>query len=228
MKRALSILSGAAAATSVAYLAHAVTSYFRYGRTSESKEDQRLIDHFLPEYKICERHSVRVDAPAEVTLAAARAISFYDSAIIRSILALRSIPSRLSGNTVAPLQKRPIMEEVVALGWRKLAEDSGRQVVMGAVTQPWEKEVVFHGLAPEAFVAFQEPGYAKICWTLEVERTGPSSSVFSTETRVRTTDPASREKFRCYWSFLSPGIIIIRREALRLIKKEAERRVRLR
>jgi len=41
-----------------------------------------------------------------------------------------------------------------------------------------------------------------------------------------TTDPAARAKFRRYWSFLSPGIIVIRWVSLRPLKAEAERRAR--
>jgi hypothetical protein len=49
--------------------------------------------------------------------------------------------------------------------------------------------------------------------------------VFSTETRVATTDAEARRKFRRYWSLLSPGIVMLRRESLRLVRREAERRV---
>lgn len=125
---------------------------------------------------------------------------------------------------MAPVERRPFFDEVIALGWRQLAETAGRQVVMGAVTQPWRQAVQFHGLPTDEFIAFREPGYAKIAWTIEVEPVGPSSSVFSTETRVATTDPISRERFRRYWAFLSPGILIIRYETLRLVRAEAERR----
>jgi len=38
------------------------------------------------------------------------------------------------------------------------------------------------------------------------------------------TDPVSRERFRRYWAFLSPGILIIRYEILRLVRAEAARR----
>jgi hypothetical protein len=38
-----------------------------------------------------------------------------------------------------------------------------------------------------------------------------------------TTGPVSRERFRRYWAFLSPGILMIRYEILRLVKAEAER-----
>jgi hypothetical protein len=130
----------------------------------------------------------------------------------------------LLGAPAARIERRPIFDEVLALGWRELAETPGRQVIMGTVTQPWRQEVQFRRLSPEEFVASREPGYAKIAWTIEVEPTGPTSSVFCTETRVLTTDPVSRERFRRYWAFLSPGILIIRYEILRLVRAEAERR----
>jgi len=41
---------------------------------------------------------------------------------------------------------------------------------------------------------------------------------------VMATDPAARRKFRRYWSIFSPGIVLIRRVALRLTKLDAERR----
>jgi hypothetical protein len=97
---------------------------------------------------------------------------------------------------------------------------------MGAVTQPWKADVQFRGLPPEEFATFHEPGYAKIGWTLAVDPDGPTGSVFRTETRVTTTDLDSRRRFRRYWSLVSPGILLIRREMLRLVRQEAERRMR--
>jgi hypothetical protein len=38
------------------------------------------------------------------------------------------------------------------------------------------------------------------------------------------TDAYARAKFRQYWSFLSPGIIVIRWASLHALKSEAERR----
>ncbi|PYR46798.1 MAG: hypothetical protein DMF89_20885, partial [Acidobacteria bacterium] len=52
-------------------------------------------------------------------------------------------------------------------------------------------------------------------------------SMFRTETRVATTDPTARAKFRRYWSFFSPGIILIRWMSLGPLKAEAERRARV-
>ena len=109
-------------------------------------------------------------------------------------------------------------------GWSVLAEVPGREVVMGAVTQPWEANVIFRGLPPSEFAAFNEPGYVKIAWTLRADPVSPNESIFLTETRTVTTDPSARARFRRYWSFLSPGVIVIRWMTLRAVKTAAERR----
>jgi hypothetical protein len=206
------------------YGAYVALTYVRFGQPSEEAERNSLLDQLMPDYEVSERHSVSVSAPAEITLSAAREISFQDSRIARTVFALRELPGRFRGVSPAPTKRRSVFDEVTALGWRELAHAPGRQIIMGAVTQPWKQEVEFRGLPVEEFARFREPGYAKIVWTLEVEPTGPSSSVFSTETRVIATDPVSRERFRRYWAFLSPGILIIRYEILRLVRTEAERR----
>ena len=95
---------------------------------------------------------------------------------------------------------------------------------MGAVTQPWEANVVFRPLPPNDFVAFNEPDYVKIVWTLRADAIDASASIFRTETRAVATDATARAKFRRYWSFLSPGIILIRWLTLKPLKADAERR----
>jgi len=95
---------------------------------------------------------------------------------------------------------------------------------MGAVTQPWNAKVIFRPLTPDEFVAFNEPGYVKIVWTLRADPVGPAGSIFRHETRVTTTDTAARAKFRRYWSCFSPGIKLIRWLLLPSVRTEAERR----
>ena len=95
---------------------------------------------------------------------------------------------------------------------------------MGAVTQPWKANVVFRSLPPHEFAAFHEPDYVKIGWTLRADPIGANTSIFRTETRAVATDSAARAKFRRYWSFLSPGIILIRWTSLKPLRADAERR----
>ena len=66
----------------------------------------------------------------------------------------------------------------------------------------------------------------KIAWTIRADTITDSEAIFRTETRAIATDPQARSKFRRYWSFLSPGIIIIRWALIGPVKKEAERRAR--
>ena len=84
----------------------------------------------------------------------------------------------------------------------------------------------FRALPPDEFAAFNAPGFAKIAWTIRAEPTGPETSRFYTETRVATTDAEARKRFRRYWTMVSPGVRLIRRESLRLVRADAERRHR--
>lgn len=207
------------------YAAYFVTSWIRYGRpksSTPSGESDSLLESFMPVYEVAECHEVPVTAPAEITFSAATELHLTQSAVVRSIFKTREL---ILGGTPKRLEPtRTLLAEMRALGWGVLAEIPGREVVVGAVTRPWEPNVVFRALSATEFVAFHEPDYVKIAWTLRADPTGPGRSVCRTETRVATTDSRSRVKFRLYWSLFSPGIILIRKMWLRLVKKEAERR----
>jgi hypothetical protein len=60
-------------------------------------------------------------------------------------------------------QKRAasLIDQVTSLGWKILVQESGREIVVGAVTQPWLADVVFRPLEPDEFTSFREPGYVK-------------------------------------------------------------------
>ena len=114
------------------------------------------------------------------------------------------------------------------MGWGVLAERPGREIVIGAVTKPWEADVRFIALPPERFAGFAEGGFVKIVWTLRADPIGPDRSIFRTETRAIATDHLARSNFRRYWALASPGIRLIRRLSLRPLKDDAERRARAR
>ena len=109
------------------------------------------------------------------------------------------------------------------MGWGELTVIPGREIVMGAVTQPWLANVVFRGVPADEYRAFREPDYVKIVWTIRTDPSGPAACVFRTETRVVATDDGARAKFRWYWARFSPGIVLIRRMLLGSIRREAAR-----
>ena len=221
--RAGQALAAGAAGAVLLGAGYVARTWLRYGRNGILLADpDPLLERFLPSPEVRELHRTVVGAPAEVTWEAARALDFRRSPVVRAIFRGRELLMRARP---VPGQPGTFLEQVQALGWRLLAEEPGQAVAFGAVTRPWEANVVFRGLSPEEFAGFREPDYARIAWAFRVEPAG-ERSVFSTETRVDTTDDAARRKFRRYWSLMSPGILLIRRESLRLVRREAERRGR--
>lgn len=223
-KRVRWIAGGTAGAAVVYVLGHVAATWYRYGRVAKRHQPASLLDRFLPEYEVVERHGTKVAAPAAATYAAAREIDLMHSALVRTLFRGREVFMHAErADTRDPL---PLVDEVLALGWGVLAQETGREIVFGAVTQPWKANVGFRSLPPDEFATFDEPGFAKIAWTIRVEPLGPTTSRFYTETRVATTDADARRRFRRYWMLASPGIRLIRRESLRLVRADAERRYR--
>jgi hypothetical protein len=219
----LAVGSGVAAA---AYAVYVGITWWRYGDAAAptAEEQDPLLDRFMPTYDIAERHNIRIAAPATVTLDAARHVHLQASPVMRTIIRAREV---ILGATPDDRQRPPgLLAEVQSLGWGVLAEVPGREVVVGAVTKPWEPDVKFRALPPDQFPSFNDAGYVKIAWTIRADPVNATESVFRTETRAIATDASARRKFRRYWSFLSPGIIIIRWAVLGPVKKEAERRAR--
>jgi hypothetical protein len=191
----------------------------------QTRQDRdALLDRYMPNYDFVERRCIRVSAPADVTLATAREMDLRQSRIVRAILRGREL---ILGSRPAPeMIPTGIIAQTTAIGWQVLAEVPGREIVMGAITQPWAADVVFRPVPPELFAAHSEPGYVKIAWTLRVDPLSPESSVFRTETRVVACDDAARARFQRYWRFFRPGIVLIRLVMLPIVKREAERRAR--
>jgi hypothetical protein len=176
----------------------------------------------MPVYDVVERHHVRVAAPAEITLAAARELDLFGHPVVRAIVKTREL--LLGAEPDTRPRPRGLLAEALALGWGVLADEPDREIVVGAVTRPWEPDVTFRAIEPAEFAAFNEPDYIKIAWTLRADPADGAASIFRTETRAVATDSAARVRFRRYWAFLSPGIIAIRWMALRALTADAERR----
>jgi hypothetical protein len=200
--------------------------WLRYGhvRPRSGTGQDRLLDRFMAACEVVDRQTVRVGAPADVTFAAAREIDLEESALIRAIFKGRALI--LGSRPDATERPRGLLAWARSLGWGVLAEVEGREIVLGAVTRPWRANVVFRALPAGEFAAFDEPDFVKIAWTLGVEPIGPGDSLACTETRVATTGPTARRKFRWYWALFSPGILAIRHLALQRVKADAERRAR--
>jgi hypothetical protein len=81
-------------------------------------------------------------------------------------------------------------------------------------------------VSPDEFAAFAEPGYVKVVTAWAAAPLGAQASRFTIRTRVTTTDATARRSFRRYWAGFSPGILLIQRMGLGLVKSRAERQAR--
>lgn len=211
----------------VGYLGLVAAAWWRFGARprTDALDHDGLLDRFVPAYDVVERHHIHVAAPADVTFAAARRQDLLHVPLVRAIIRAREIA--MGARPDISDQPRGLLAATLAMGWGVLAEVPDREVVVGAVTAPWEPNVTFHALAPASFAAFAEAGFVKIAWTLRADPAPDGGSVFRTETRAVATNATARARFRRYWAFVSPGIAAIRWLSLLPLKRDAERRARL-
>ena len=86
-----SVARGVAAGLGLAagtYATYVGVAWYRYGHPSRAatpEEQDELLDRFMPTYEVAERHHVRVVAPADVTLAAARDMDLQQSSVVRAM-----------------------------------------------------------------------------------------------------------------------------------------------
>jgi hypothetical protein len=205
-----------------AYLASVLASWARYGSTLSKGPNDSMLDRFMPNYEVALTHSTVVNAPAGLTFASIRTSDLERSPIVRALFGTREFFMRAKHEEEDAHREGLTINELVAIGWGVLAVEPGREIVLGTITKPWERNSRFRSVNPGEFAGFDEPGYAKITLAICVDEVSSERSEARTETRVQTTDPISRSKFRPYWALLSPGMVIIRRVMLRQVKNEAE------
>jgi hypothetical protein len=227
VRNALTWTAGALGVAAGTYAGYAAVTWLRYGHPAPATagDVDPLLDQFMPVYDVAERHHIDVAAPANITFLAACEQDLMAGPLVRAIFKAREVV--LGSEPDTGTHSRGLLAMTKSIGWGVLAEIPDREIVMGAVTQPWKANVVFHPLPPGQFLAFDDPEYVKIVWTLRADPIGAKASIFRTETRAVATNAAARAKFRRYWSFLSPGIILIRWASLAPLRAAAERCARL-
>jgi hypothetical protein len=179
------------------------------------------IDEFAPEYHFNEVHAARVHAPPDRVLRAIWAVTADEIRFFRILTWIRSphLPGRSPESILNVPRATPILEVALRSGFLLLAEEDGRELVVGAVVccRPRPRAAT-----PEEFRRLDRPGVAKAVMNFLVEDEGGGWTRVSTETRVFATDPAAARRFAAYWRTIYPGSALIRRMWLRAIRRRAE------
>jgi hypothetical protein len=111
---------------------------------------------------------------------------------------------------------RRILDTMVTIGFTVL-DRTPEELVVGAVARPWRT-----GRRPPAvrsaaaFVAYHEPGWAKIAFNFRA-----ADGRLTTETRVLLTDDRARRAFGRYWLVIRPFSGLIRRRWLAAVDRQA-------
>jgi hypothetical protein len=155
------------------------------------------LDEVMPRWQFVERHEIRIAAPPERIYAAIRNVTAGEIRFFQILTSVRCMGRCREKESIlhAPAAK-PILDVAVGSGFRMLADDAPRELVIGS------------RVAPGAFAVMN----------FHVDGAG----LVTTETRVFARTDAARRRFAIYWRFIRPGSGIIRRSWLEAIKRRAE------
>ena len=166
----------------------------------------------LPVAHFSERHSRRIDAPAEQVWQALEALCLDQLPLTRSLVAIRHLGGETPGTTGSLLTDGPV---------QMLETDPPWYAVGGAIARPWQlhpSRRPVHSLAE--FAAFAEPGWVKYLTDFSVQPEGAGVRL-TTVTRGCGTDRLARARFLPYWLLIRLGSGVIRREMLAAVDRAA-------
>jgi hypothetical protein len=171
-----------------------------------------LLSRFIPEPRLREVDHVDVGAPAERAYAAARHVDLGASPIARALFALRTRDAHPSLR----------IDDLTAAGpgFRILGDEPGVGFAVGAIGKVWRGDIPFIDVPPERYAAFDEPGYVKVAWEIRCEALPGDTTRIVVEVRATATDEATFRLFRRYFRLIGPFSRLIRRDALRRLRRD--------
>src|SRR4029453_9181899 len=123
-----------------------------------------VLDRLVPAFEAAERHSATIAASADQVWAALTQVTVGELRLFRLLMGLRVLPGRLLGRPRARFDAgESLLGGAVRFGFTILGEEVRRELVVGAIGQPWR--LVGRGMAVaggDDFVAFDQAGYAKM------------------------------------------------------------------
>lgn len=183
-----------------------------------------LIDSFAPTPDAVEIHSIVINASRATVYHELRTADLGQSVIIKSLLALRSIPGYIARPCALPQNRQITMQTLMDSGFGLLAEKPGEEIVLGITGRFWRPA---GNVSPFNRPDFDRPvraGFARGVWNFSVSEPTPGQTLLTTETRVICGDPASRRKFLAYWLVVRPFSGLIRLIMLKNVRRMVERR----
>jgi hypothetical protein len=178
------------------------------------------LDDVVPVTDHVTRQSRWINASPETVWTTLHEVTLSGLPLTVVLSAARFLPVLLSGKGFGHLHDRPFLDVMpVPL----LSSDPPESVVFGGALQAWR---LSGGEEPPSLDAaalrnFAEPGWVKAAMDFRLTPRGNGTEL-SSETRVLSTDDATRRRFAAYWVFVRPGSTAIRWEVLTAVQVKAE------
>jgi len=184
------------------------------------------LDTLMPRYQFYERHAIAVAADPLAVDRAIRAVTADEIRLYRALTAVRRLGRRGPESLLDAPSGVPMLELATRTGFHLLADERGREIVLGAalpVSAPAQQaaRAAVRGRGKRPYF-IDVDGYATAVMNFRVTADGRGGSVASTETRVFAPDAVTRRRFARYWRTIYPGSALIRRGWLAAIRRRAE------
>lgn len=191
-------------------------------RETRIAESRTQLDQFTPVYQFNEVHSIRVRAPKERVYRAIKEVTADEILLFRTLTWIRRLGRSGPESIMNAPEHVPLLEVATRTSFLLLAEEPGREIVVGTLVAAPPGFRPKNSPTAEDFKALHAPGFAIAAMNFLVEEDGSSACIVTTETRIYATDASARQRFSVYWRVIYPGSALIRRMWLRAIKRRAE------
>src|SRR4029453_11838605 len=97
-----------------------------------------VLDRLVPAFQAADRHSATIAASADQVWAALTQVTVGELRLFRLLMGLRVLPGRLLGRPHARFDaEESLLGWAVRFGFTILGEEVRRELVVGAIGQPW-------------------------------------------------------------------------------------------
>jgi len=191
-----------------------------------------MLDWLLPEFDATLVEHRVIDADPASTYRAVATVDMVEIPqaypAVRALFAARGAAQRLANALLSRPSPTPEADRPMRLGdlpaqgdWVKLSDDPPWELSFGVIGRFWGGETIWETIDAADFVAFQQPGFAKIACSVSLRPYGSMRTLVSYEARTQALDADSRAHFLRYWRVVRPGVAIVMRAFLQAIAKEA-------
>ena len=157
-----------------------------------------MLETFASMPDTSEFHSREIAAPPATVYRAVWTTDFGASPLVRALLALRYLPERIFGDKRAS-EKMLTLQTIIDTGFGCLAEEPGREIVLGISGRFWRPTGGNLPFDSESFCQPVPSGVAQAVWNFKViSAANQRTTILSTETRITCGDIGSRRKFYLY------------------------------